>query len=53
MSHLIEVDWDISALMEKHSNIQAFFFFCCCFLIEVQLIYTMVLVLSIQQSDAK
>ena len=27
MSHLIEVDWDISALMEKHSNIQAFFFF--------------------------
>lgn len=44
-----EVDWDISALLEKHSNIQAF---CCCFLIG-KLIYNMVLVLSIQQSDAK
>ena len=54
-SHLVEVDWSISALTEKYSNIQGFlfFFFCCCFLIEVQLIYNMVLVLSTQQSDTR
>ena len=26
-SHLVEVDWSISALTEKYSNIQGFFFF--------------------------